>query len=103
MADLTLMRYPGYEKPSSKKLDKVIKKKCRDELDNGIHVIVVQGKDGSSIIGDSHHYTYDTHYPFENETVDNLILNRFDRVLPIGKYNVVERWVGEYPHKKDYL
>ena len=48
MADLTLMRYPGYENlPSKKKLDKVIKKKCRAELDNGIHVIVVQGKDGS--------------------------------------------------------
>ena len=105
MADLTLMRYPGYENlPSKKKLDKVIKKKCRAELDNGIHVIVVQGKDGSLTIGDSHHYTNDTHYPFENEDVDNLILNKFDQVLPIGKYDVIERWVGEYPSgKKDYL
>ena len=105
MADLTLMRYPGYENlPSKKKLDKVIKKKCRAELDNGIHVIVVQGKDGSLTIGDSHHYTNDTHYPFENEAVDNLILNKFDQVLPIGKYDVIERWVGEYPSgKKDYL
>ena len=105
MADLTLMRYPGYENlPSKKKLDKVIKKKCRAELDNGIHVIVVQGKDGSLTIGDSHHYTNDTHYPFENEVVDNLILNKFDQVLPIGKYDVIERWVGEYPSgKKDYL
>jgi hypothetical protein len=69
MADLTLMRYPGYENlPSKKKLDKVIHKTCRAELDNGIHVIVVQGKDGSLTIGDSHHYTHDTHYPFENET-----------------------------------
>ena len=105
MADLTLMRYPGYENlPSKKKLDKVIKKTCRAELDNGIHVIVVQGKDGSLTIGDSHHYTRDTHYPFENETVDNLILKKFDQVLPIGKYKVIERWVGEYPSgKKDYL
>ena len=105
MADLTLMRYPGYENlPSKKKLDKVIKKTCRAELDNGIHVIVVQGKDGSLTIGDSHHYTHDTHYPFENETVDNLILKKFDPVLPIGKYKVIERWVGEYPSgKNDYL
>ena len=105
MADLTLMRYPGYENlPSKKKLDKVIHKTCRAELDNGIHVIVVQGKDGSLTIGDSHHYTHDTHYPFENETVDNLILNKFNQILPIGKYNVVERWVGEYPSgKNDYL
>ena len=105
MADLTLMRYPGYENlPSKKKLDKVIKKTCRAELDNGIHVIVVQGKDGSLTIGDSHHYTHDTHYPFENETVDNLILKKFDQVLPIGKYKVIERWVGEYPSgKNDYL
>ena len=63
--------------PSKKKLDKVIHKTCRAELDNGIHVIVVQGKDGSLTIGNSHHYTHDTHYPFENETVDNLILNKF--------------------------
>lgn len=105
MADLTLMRYPGYENlPSKKKLDKVIKKTCRAELDNGIHVIVVQGKDGSLTIGDSHHYTHETHYPFENETVDNLILKKFDQVLPIGKYKVIERWVGEYPSgKNDYL
>ena len=105
MADLTLMRYPGYENlPSKKKLDKVIKKTSRAELDNGIHVIVVQGKDGSLTIGDSHQYTHDTHYPFENETIDNLILKKFDQVLPIGKYKVIERWVGEYPSgKKDYL
>jgi len=105
MADLTLMRYPGYENlPSKKKLDKVIKKTSLAELDNGIHVIVVQGKDGSLTIGDSHHYTHDTHYPFENETIDNLILKKFDQVLPIGKYKVIERWVGEYHSgKKDYL
>ena len=105
MADLTLMRYPGYENlPSKKTLDKVIHKQCRAELDNGIHVIVVQGKDGSLTIGDSHHYTHDTHYPFENEVIDNLILNKFDQILPIGKYKVVERWVGEYPSgKNDYL
>lgn len=105
MADLTLMRYPGYENlPSKKKLDKIIHKHCRAELDNGIHVIVVQGKDGSLTIGDSHHYTHDTHYPFENEVVDQLILNKFDQILPIGKYKVVERWVGEYPSgKNDYL
>ena len=105
MADLTLMRYPGYENlPSKKKLDKVIQKTCRAELDNGIHVIVVQGKDGSLIIGDSHQYTHDTHYPFEKEKIDTLILNKFEQILPIGKYNVVERWVGEYPSgKNDYL
>ena len=105
MADLTLMRYPGYENlPSKKKLDKVIQKTSRAELDNGIHVIVVQGKDGSLIIGDSHQYTHDTHYPFEKEKIDTLILNKFEQILPIGKYNVVERWVGEYPSgKNDYL
>jgi len=105
MADLTLMRYPGYENlPSKKKLDKVIKKTSKAELDNGIHVIAVQGNDGSLTIGDSHHYTHDTHFPFENEKIDNLILRKFDQVLPIGKYDVIERWVGEYPAgKKDYL
>ena len=105
MADLTLMRYPGYENlPSKKKLDKVIHKTCRAELDNGIHVIVVQGKDGSLIIGDSHQYTHDTHYPFEKEKIDTLILNKFEQILPIGRYNVVERWIGEYPSgKNDYL
>ena len=105
MADLTLMRYPGYENlPSKKKLDKVIQKTYRAELDNGIHVIVVQGKDGSLIIGDSHQYTHDTHYPFEKEKIDTLILNKFEQILPIGKYNVLERWIGEYPSgKKDYL
>ena len=105
MADLTLMRYPGYENlPSKKKLDKVIKKTSKAELDHGIHVIAVQGNDGSLTIGDSHHYTHDTHFPFENEKIDNLILKKFDQVLPIGKYDVIERWVGEYPAgKKDYL
>ena len=34
----------------------------------------------------------------------NWILKKFDQVLPIGKYDVIERWVGEYPAgKKDYL
>ena len=105
MADLTLMRYPGYENlPSKKKLDKVIHKTCRAELDNGIHVIVVQGKDGSLTIGDSHSYTHDNHYPFENEKIDNLIMNKFEQILPIGKYHILERWTGEYPSgKNDYL
>ena len=38
------------------------------------------------------------------KTSNAYFLNKFEQILPIGKYNVLERWIGEYPSgKKDYL
>ena len=55
----------------------------RAQLENGVHLIVVQSADGSLVVGDSHHYA-PTPDPFAPETVDELILEEFDAVFGIA-------------------
>jgi hypothetical protein len=63
---------------------------------NGVHLIVVQGADGSLVVGDSHHYGA-TPDPFQPEHVDALILEEARAVLDLPAPRVVDRWVGFYP------
>lgn len=96
MSDLGLHRYRGYhDAPSLPALRERLRNEQPEALENGVHLIVVQGADGSLVVGDSHHYA-DTPDPFQPEYVDALILDEFARVL--GKPPpTVDRWIGVYP------
>jgi glycine/D-amino acid oxidase-like deaminating enzyme len=69
-------------------------------LADGIHLIVVQGADGSLVVGDSHHYA-DSPDPFQPRDVDDRILSELSAVLDLPSPEVVERWVGTYPSGPD--
>jgi FAD dependent oxidoreductase TIGR03364 len=97
MSDLGLVRYLGYaECRSLPTLRARLEAEQQAELDNGIHLIAVQSKDGSLVVGDSHHYGA-AHDPFQPDDVDALILRELSAVLDLPAPRVMERWVGIYP------
>lgn len=97
MSDLGLARYLGYaDSPNLPGLAARLRAEQGAELDNGIHLIVVQSADGSLVVGDSHHYS-PTPDPFQPAAVDALILQELPTVLDLPRPEVVERWVGVYP------
>lgn len=97
MSDLSLVRYRGYaELPGAQQLMDRLRTECREEINHGIHLIVVQSHDGSLVVGDSHHYGL-AHPPFASSEVERLILQEMQRMLCLGHYAVTERWTGIYP------
>ena len=76
MSDLGLVRYLGYaDGPSLPTLAARLQAEQAAELSHGIHLIVVQGADGSLVVGDCHHYAASPD-PFQPAEVDDLILRR---------------------------
>ncbi|WP_448661300.1 TIGR03364 family FAD-dependent oxidoreductase [Sphingomonas sp. CJ20] len=95
MADLSMARYLGYaDLPEAAPLHARLQDEAEEELAHGIHLIAVQGADGSLVVGDSHDYA-PTPDPFASDAVDALILNAYEDVLGIAP-PVLERWTGTY-------
>ena len=100
MSDLGLHRYRGYtDAPSLPALRARLAAEQQAQLDNGVHLIVVQAADGTLVVGDSHHYAA-TPDPFQPATVDALMLEEYEAVLGPAP-PVVERWTGVYPSGPD--
>lgn len=97
MSDLGLVRYLGYEDcPGLPALHARLQREQPDHLANGVHLIAVQGADGTLVVGDSHH-TVAAADPFQPESVDALIIDELCAVLQIPHKRPIERWVGFYP------
>ena len=99
MSDLGLVRYLGYQTPSLPALRARLEQEQAALLADGIHLIVVQGADGSLVVGDSYHYA-DAPDPFQPREVDDRILQEFAAVIGTPP-EVIERWVGVYPSGPD--
>ncbi len=103
MSDLGLARYAGYAAlPQAVPLVERLRDEQPEHLAHGIHLIVVQSRDGSLVVGDSHHYA-DTPDPFSHQAVDDLILDEFVQVFGQPAPPVVERWTGTYASAQDRL
>lgn len=101
MSDLGLVRYLGYAGcPSLPALRARLEAEQAAWLADGIHLIAVQGADGSLVVGDSHHYA-DTPDPFQPREVDDRILAELSATLAVDAPEVIERWVGVYPSGPD--
>jgi FAD dependent oxidoreductase TIGR03364 len=101
MSDLGLHRYRGYADCASLPLLRErLQIEQKNELDHGVHLIVVQSADGSLVVGDSHHYG-PTPDPFQPEEVDALIIREAQRVLDLPVPKITERWTGLYPSGPD--
>jgi FAD dependent oxidoreductase TIGR03364 len=97
MSDLGLVRYLGYAgSPTLPALRARLAAEQGEWLADGIHLIAVQGADGSLVVGDSHHYA-DTPDPFQPRDVDDRILTELSATLAIDHPEVIERWIGVYP------
>ncbi|MDE2516160.1 MAG: FAD-dependent oxidoreductase, partial [Rhodospirillales bacterium] len=97
MSDLGLVRYLGYAAlPQAAGLRARLEAEQAQALADGIHLIAVQGADGSLVVGDSHHYG-PAHDPFQPRGVDDGILDELRAVLAIDRPEVIERWIGIYP------
>lgn len=95
MSDLSLVRYLGYSAlPEVAALRARLEREERVALDHGIHLIVVQGADGSLIVGDSHDYA-PTPDPFSVDAVDAEILRQYEAVLGPAP-RIIERWSGTH-------
>lgn len=101
MSDLSLVRYPGYAAlPEARALQARLEREQPEHLAQGIHLIAVQGSDGSLIIGDSHHNAA-TPPPFANAQVDALIIDECEAALGHRLGPVIERWTGSYAKADD--
>ncbi len=96
LSDLSLTRYGGFSaRPEADALRHRLQAEQADALANGVHLVVVQGADGTLVVGDSHHYG-PTPDPFASEAVDRLILDEFSRLFGRRELPVVARWTGTY-------
>ena len=100
MSDLSLVRYLGYAAlPEAAPLRRRLEAEQPDHLAHGVHLIVVQSRDGSLVVGDSHHYA-PTPDPFGRDDVDALILDEYTRTVTSEPPRVLERWTGTYASAK---
>lgn len=96
MSDLSLARYRGYAAlPEARALDAKLRAEQPVHFDNGVHLIVVQGADGSLVVGDSHHYDH-LPGPFAPAEAERAILDEYARSLRHEAPPILERWTGVY-------
>jgi FAD dependent oxidoreductase TIGR03364 len=96
MSDLSLARYRGYAAlPEARSLEAKLRAEQPSHFENGVHLIVAQGADGSLIVGDSHHYG-DLPGPFAPADAERDILDEFIRATGREPPPVLERWSGVY-------
>jgi FAD dependent oxidoreductase TIGR03364 len=101
LTGLSLLRYRGYA--SCPSLDAL---RCRLEQERpelvaaDVNLIVTQMPGGDLVIGDTHAYAR-TPAPFNDETLDELILSEAGALLGLRRLHVRERWRGVYAFAPD--
>ncbi len=96
-AGLTLRHYAAFAQcPSLSKVDARYDRDNDNLKKNGIHVLLAQNNYGELIIGDSHHYSNNPE-PFDQEEVNELILEYLRSFIDLGEFKITERWNGVYP------
>lgn len=95
MGDLSMVRSGGLTTlPTAVALRKRLETEEATALANGIHLIAVQGEDGSLIVGDSHQYS-PTPDPFASTEIEEILLSKFSELLGPPPA-VTARWTGTY-------
>jgi FAD dependent oxidoreductase TIGR03364 len=97
ISDLSLLRYGGFATlPAAGALRRRLAAEQPEYLGHGIHLIIVQGSDGSLVVGDSHHYETAADEPFAAEPAYALLLREYEAVTGEQAPAVRERWIGTY-------
>lgn len=96
-AGLTLRHYAAFSKcPSLQKVDTRYDQESDLYKKHGVHVLLAQNAAGELIIGDSHHYGRSVE-PFDDESVNDIILEYLRSFVTIDEMKITERWHGVYP------
>lgn len=96
MSDLSLTRYRGYAAlPEARVLEAKLLREQPRHFENGVHLIVAQGRDNGLIVGDSHHYDR-LPPPFAPASAEHDILDEYVRATGRTPPPVLERWTGVY-------
>ena len=96
-AGLTLLHYDSFKACTSlKQLRQRFEKTMPFYLKHGIHVLLSQNNKGELIIGDSHHYCL-TVDPFDQEDINQAILNYLRTFVLYPSTQISRRWNGVYP------
>ena len=73
----------------------------------GIHILFKQAMDGSIIIGDSHEYASGSQLDelgFSiHATINDLMLNEANRILPVDHTMIASSWAGFYAQHDDEI
>lgn len=95
MSDLSLIRYAGYAAlPQAAALRACLAVEEAEAIAHGIHLIAVQSRDGTLVVGDSHVYA-PTPEPFAQAAIDDAIVAQWSALFGPAP-PVVERWTGTY-------
>lgn len=96
-AGLTLRHYAAFGKCASlPALDARYDQENKNFKDYGVHVLLAQNAQGELIIGDSHQYSH-TVEPFDQESINDTILQYLQSFTNLGHIRITERWHGIYP------
>ncbi len=100
MSDLSLVRYGGFAGiPEAAALRERLEVEQPEHLQNGVHLILTQGADGSLVLGDSHHA--EAAAEILDERVYDLLLDEYRAVTGRAPPAIRERWRGSYAMASD--
>jgi D-hydroxyproline dehydrogenase subunit beta len=98
VSGLALLRYRGFaDCPSLPALRERLASERPDLVSNEVNLIVTQQPDGDLIVGDTHHYD-PAPLPFQDERLDDLLLEEAARLIGSDRLDVRQRWRGVYAH-----
>lgn len=94
---LSLIHYESFKAASSLHLLKArFQQELPEYLRLGIHVMVAQNGQGELTVGDSHEYGL-TFSPFDENYINELILNYLKTFAITDSWKLVQSWHGIYP------
>ncbi|MBL7728253.1 MAG: TIGR03364 family FAD-dependent oxidoreductase [Dinghuibacter sp.] len=93
---LSLAHYNSFKQaPSLPALRNRFNTEMQEYIASGIHVMVAQNEAGELTVGDSHEYGLHPE-PFNQQNINELILNYLARFAGFPGYSVAETWTGVY-------
>lgn len=98
---LSLLHYTSFKKaPSIKILHNKVVTEMPEYIKYGIHVMISQHELGEITLGDSHEYGF-TFDPFDNNYMNDLIVNYLNGFMHASNWVVSSTWNGVYSKMTD--
>lgn len=98
---LSLLHYTSFKKaPSLKILHNKVVTEMPEYIKYGIHVMISQHELGEITLGDSHEYGF-TFDPFDNNYMNDLIVNYLNGFMHASNWVISSTWNGVYPKMTD--
>ena len=70
--------------------------KYPNQVKHGIHLLVSQNEIQEFTIGDSHEYSLNRNYPFQENQINHYILDYYNKLFTQHDLQISQYWMGEY-------